>query len=162
MALLKDGTRVYSDMGKAKVTNGVNPAEQSLSFTCPANCSRLWLVVSGAPQEHWRHAWDDNYDNDESWPYQVQFANTNLLGKATVITGLELDVESNLVAIFPNPSHDNFEILLPEPSDVEVYSLDGILQLSYKKIRAVKFGEELKTGVYLVKAGNSFHKIIKE
>lgn len=88
VALLNDGTRVYSDMGTARVTNGANPAEQTLSFNCPANCSRLWLVVTGAPQEHWRHAWDDNYDNDESWPYQVQFTNTNLLGNATVITAL--------------------------------------------------------------------------
>jgi hypothetical protein len=82
VALLKDGTRKYSDMGTANMANVTNP-EQSLTFNCPANCSKLWLVVSGAPQEHWRHPWDDNNTNDEHWPYQVQFKNTNLLGKTT-------------------------------------------------------------------------------
>lgn len=79
VALLEDGTRVYSSMATAKVANGVNP-EQTLTFTCPDKCIKLWLVVSGSPQEHWKHAWDDNDANDEQWPYQVQFDNTNLLG----------------------------------------------------------------------------------
>lgn len=81
VALLKDGTRVYSEMAIAKYANGVNP-EGTLQFAVPADCSKLWLVVSGAPQEHWRHAWDDNDENDEQWPYQVRFGNTNLLGQA--------------------------------------------------------------------------------
>jgi hypothetical protein len=92
----------------------------------------------------------------------VQFVNTNLLGKATVITGLESSEESNLAVIFPNPSKGAFEIVLPVLSDIEVYSLDGILQLSYKDVRNMKFGEELKAGIYIVKAGNVFHKVVKE
>lgn len=82
VALLKDGTRRYSDMGVANVMNGECP-DQSLSFDCPSDCSRLWLVVSGAPQEHWKHGWDDDNSNDEQWPYQVRFFNTNLLGEVT-------------------------------------------------------------------------------
>lgn len=85
VALLKDGTRVYSDVGKLNYASGANP-EGSLSFTVPSNCSKLWLVVSGAPQEHWRHAWDDDNTNDEQWPYQVKFANTNLLGEQNLPT----------------------------------------------------------------------------
>jgi hypothetical protein len=84
VALLKDSTRAYSAVGSANVENGANP-DQSLSFSCPADCIKLWLVVSGAPQEHWRHAWDDDNSNDEHWPYQVQFKNTNLLGQITGI-----------------------------------------------------------------------------
>lgn len=80
VALLKDGTRAYSDMGTAKYANGANP-EGALQFTVPANCDKLWFVVSGSPQEYWRHAWDDDDSNDEQWPYQVQFGNTNLLGE---------------------------------------------------------------------------------
>ncbi|NLL14793.1 MAG: hypothetical protein GX267_15420 [Fibrobacter sp.] len=85
VALLKDGTRKYSDMGVANVINGDCP-DQSLSFDCPSDCSRLWLVVSGAPQEHWKHGWDDDNSNDEQWPYQVRFSNTNLLGEETSIS----------------------------------------------------------------------------
>lgn len=80
VALLKDGTRVYSDMATAKYANGANP-EGSLNFSIPANCDKLWLVVSGSPQEYWHHAWDDDNTNDEQWPYEVQFTNTNLLGE---------------------------------------------------------------------------------
>ncbi len=81
VALLYDGTRVYSDIGDAKYANSTNPLNE-LSFVCPENCSNLWLIVSGSPQRHWRHAWDDDDSNDEQWPYQVKFENTNLLGKS--------------------------------------------------------------------------------
>lgn len=80
VALLSNGTRVYSDMASLNYT-GQNP-EGALSFTVPAACSNLWLIVSGAPQEHWHHTWDDDDTNDEQWPYQVKFSNTNLLGEA--------------------------------------------------------------------------------
>ena len=79
VALLENGNRVYSNTGTANVQNGSNP-ETTLSFTCPDKCVKLWLVVSGAPQQHWRHPWDDNSSNDEQWPYKVKFENTNLLG----------------------------------------------------------------------------------
>ncbi|MEN9353940.1 MAG: hypothetical protein RL318_1265 [Fibrobacterota bacterium] len=94
VALLKDGTRTYSTMATAKYASGANP-EGKLSFTVPANCSKLWLVVSGSPQEHWRHAWDDDNTNDEQWPYQILLANTNLLGeKNPTPTGVLETVET--------------------------------------------------------------------
>jgi hypothetical protein len=101
VALLENGTRVYSDMASANVTNGNNP-ETTLSFTCPDKCVNLWLVVSGSPQTHWKHAWDDDNSNDEQWPYQVKFENTNLLG------------------VFNNPIHDitlEYNILMDPNSD---------------------------------------------
>lgn len=79
VALLHDGTRVYSNTATANVLNNINP-ETTLSFNCPDKCEKLWLVVSGTPQQHWRHAWDDNNSNDEQWPYKVKFQNTNLQG----------------------------------------------------------------------------------
>jgi len=89
VALLKDGTRSYSTMATAKYASGANP-QGALSFTVPANASKLWLVVSGSPQDYWHHAWDDTDSNDEQWPYKVQFVNTNLLGQANpVTTGLQ-------------------------------------------------------------------------
>ena len=88
VALLENGTRVYSDMGTAEVSGGGTNPDRTLSFNCPDKCVGLWLVVSGAPKSHWRHAWDDDNTNDEHWPYQVQFVNTDLLG------------------VFTNPIHD--------------------------------------------------------
>lgn len=88
VALLEDGTRAYGEMASAKYAKGANP-KGSLSFAVPAGCSKLWLVVTGAPQEYWVHAWDDNDANDEQWPYRVRFANTNLLGeKDPLATGI--------------------------------------------------------------------------
>jgi hypothetical protein len=78
VALLKNGARVYSDMGSADYdqANNSNPSD-TLSFNVPDNCDELWFVISGAPQRHWRHQWDDDASNDEQWPYQVKFANTH-------------------------------------------------------------------------------------
>jgi len=46
------------------------------SFTVPANTSRLYLVVSGAPTQHFHHAWDYNLANDEQYPWKAKFDNT--------------------------------------------------------------------------------------
>ncbi len=81
VALQQDGSRIYSDVGQAQYTQGVIP-EVTLSFLCPDNVTHLWLVVSGAPQTHWRHEWDDDPSDDEQWPYQVKFENTHLWGKS--------------------------------------------------------------------------------
>ena len=48
LASREDGSRVYSD------TFSQSPG--SAEFTVPANTKYLWLVVTGAPTEHWIHA----------------------------------------------------------------------------------------------------------
>jgi len=109
VALLNNGTRVYSEIGTAKYTNSTNPAG-TLSFICPNECASLWLVVSGAPQQHWRHEWDDDNTNDEQWPYQVKFENTNLFGKSF---GPLKDIElSHEVIMEPRSSYDPETIAL--------------------------------------------------
>ncbi|MBS1660345.1 MAG: hypothetical protein JST68_04770 [Bacteroidetes bacterium] len=70
VAVKEDGTRVYSktfskDKGTAK-------------FTVPEKTAYLWLVVSGAPKEHWEHLSDGKPDNDEQWPYQIKLTGTSL------------------------------------------------------------------------------------
>lgn len=45
VASLKDGSRVYSTVGKE--------ANGELKFKVPNNTQYLWLVVMGAPTEHW-------------------------------------------------------------------------------------------------------------
>ena len=73
VALSSDGTRTYGEMQR--------DAEGTATFTVPENVETMWFVVSGAPTEHWRHAWDDNVKNDEQWPDQVRFTNTNKYGE---------------------------------------------------------------------------------
>ncbi|BAV07227.1 hypothetical protein SAMN05421788_102151 [Filimonas lacunae] len=59
--------KVYSD------------ADSTVTFTLPAHTRHLWLVVSGAPTEHWEHIADGKKENDEQWPYQIKLSGTTLL-----------------------------------------------------------------------------------
>lgn len=94
VALQNDGTRVYGDMHSLEVSLGKYSPQDTAIFLCPDNCQKLWLVVTGAPKTHWKHAWDDDDSNDEQWPYKVKFENTNLLGEPNrVVMPLETDME---------------------------------------------------------------------
>lgn len=73
VAYTSGGETVYGEMGKEK--------EGVATLTIPANCQKLFFVVMGAPSTYWRHPWDDNAANDEQWPYEVKFENTNLYGE---------------------------------------------------------------------------------
>jgi hypothetical protein len=72
VASLKDGSRVYGKMHK--------DSEGTLEFKVPADTDFLWLVVMGAPTEHWpiagrRGARTEN-SAEEQWPYQIRLAET--------------------------------------------------------------------------------------
>ncbi|NLE01403.1 MAG: hypothetical protein GX640_16170 [Fibrobacter sp.] len=155
VALLKDGTRKYSDMATANVVNGKNP-DTTLTFNCPANCSKLWMVVSGAPQEHWRHPWDDNDNNDEQWPYQVKFKNTNLLGQK--VSAAAPTIKSGL-------SHVSYKVIqstmyLSKTCSWHMTNLAG-------KSLVSGFGKEidlknLSRGSYIVSFGDKHLKIVRD
>ncbi len=86
VAQKKDGTCAYGEMHGDK--------EGEASFAVPENTDKLWLVVLGAPTEHWRHPWDmtndefsaSNTADDEQWPYKVKFENTDYKGTLTATT----------------------------------------------------------------------------
>ena len=73
VALTSNGTRVYGEVQ--------HDEEGVATLIVPSGCQRLFFVVMGAPTQYWRHPWDDNASNDEQWPYQVRFENTNIAGK---------------------------------------------------------------------------------
>lgn len=81
VALLKDGTRVYQsvDTVYAKGRSMVAVSDTT-TFTVPENTERLWFVVSPAPSVYIVHKWDENITNDDQWPYQVKFENTDVVG----------------------------------------------------------------------------------
>ena len=83
--------------------------------------------------------------------------------KITTFTDVEADnTDEQIVSIFPNPSKHSFKIDISQPSDVEVLSVEGKNVLSYKSIKNLEFGENLPTGFYLVKIGNTISKVMKE
>ena len=75
-----DGSRVYSDI--------FAKADGSAEFTVPANTKFLWLVVMGAPTEHWIRAGRSRAKGsavpadsagasaEEQWPYQFRITGT--------------------------------------------------------------------------------------
>jgi hypothetical protein len=68
LAVKKNGERVYGEM--------YTEANGEFSYKAPADTEHLWLVVSGAPTEHWQHIVDGEDKNDEQWPYQIKFTGT--------------------------------------------------------------------------------------
>ncbi len=80
VASLNDGSRVYSDVWR--------DPEGTAAFEVPQDTEYLWLVVMGAPTEHWpvpsrrrggsRRGSGDGPNAEEQWPYQIKLAGTTL------------------------------------------------------------------------------------
>lgn len=141
VALLDDGTRVYSDMHKASYTAPLD----TMQFAVPDGCKNLYFVVTGAPSKYWRHLWDDDDTNDEQWPYEVKFGNTNRLGSAnlTAITAHQTSTADVQVM--------NHEILITPETDalVNIYTMQGEKIVS-SRIQKTGGSFSLPKGLYIV------------
>jgi hypothetical protein len=49
-------------------------SESQVSFKVPKGTAHLWLVVSGAPTEHWLAGGRNS--SEEQWPYRFKLTNT--------------------------------------------------------------------------------------
>ena len=75
VAYKKDGSREYSKVHKE--------ANGTATFNVPKNTTHLWLVVMGAPTEHWpvasgRQNGANNQQPEEQWPYEIKLSGTTL------------------------------------------------------------------------------------
>ena len=70
VAELKNNERIYSPT----YANNTD----TVTFTVPDNTANLWLMVCGAPTEHWIHEMDFKPENDEQWPYQIRLSGTTI------------------------------------------------------------------------------------
>ncbi len=157
VALLNNNTRVYSDMRSASFSL----TKDTLQFAVPDNCKQLWLVVSGAPSTHWRHAWDDDDSNDEQWPYQVKFNNTNLLGYQNVVNSIEPNFAKDILILVSN---NELKINnMPINADIRIFNATGICILQAKS-ETNTFSTTLPKGIYIVniynKEGNYSRKLV--
>jgi len=152
VAQLADGSRVYGDMGKSTYSD----TKDTVRFNCPDNCKRLYFVVSGGPKNYWRQIWDDNDDNDEQWPYQVKFGNTNLYGKtnvpdATAISAIAADGDVPAVFVTNHTLHIGQPA---SPMSVRIATLSGACVMnSSAGLSAINV--ELPSGVYIVKLSST-------
>jgi hypothetical protein len=75
VAYKKDGTRVYSDTYRK--------ADGKVKFKVPKHTEYLWLVVMGAPTEHWpvagrQQRTEATNTTEEQWPYEIKLSGTAL------------------------------------------------------------------------------------
>ncbi|WP_194974856.1 DUF4859 domain-containing protein [Aquiflexum lacus] len=130
VALLENGNRIYGDMNHG--TEGL------ASFDVPQNCSKLWFVVTGAPNTYQPHAWDENESNDEQWPYKVQFNNSKISGLVDFpVDAKPKDLSLNFDISFPvSDGYDGTSITLDK------HDLSRAFVLQPNEIIS-KFGESI-------------------
>ena len=85
VALLKNGTRVYhsTDTVYGVATTSADrykAMNDTTTFVVPEGTDRLFFIVAPAPTEYIVHKWDENITNDDQWPYQLEFTNTDIVG----------------------------------------------------------------------------------
>ena len=90
VALLTDGTRLYFNDDIIHCT-GAREATEDISFTVPENVDRMWLVVSPAPSRYFQHRWNENFDDDDMWPYEFSLEGTDLGSRAQVYVSSTID-----------------------------------------------------------------------
>ena len=153
VALQNDGTRIYSDVG---IANYIAPND-TLEFDSPANVKNLWLVVTGAPSTHWRHAWDDNDANDEQWPYQVKFNGTNRLGYQNIPNSVSVGNENNVLIY----TSDKTLLInnLPVKSTIRIFTVTGACLLNEKSVDT-SFSTQLPLGIFIVNINGTFSRKI--
>jgi hypothetical protein len=72
----------------------------------------------------------------------------------------EINVQTTLPVIYPNPSNNSFSLLVKETSVIEVYSNTGqLIEKLTGEPGALTFGEKYAAGVYLIKMSNNTESI---
>lgn len=86
VALLEDGTRVYQSVDSVYAKGrGNESVNDTTTFVVPSKTKNLWFVVSPAPTGYIVHKWDESVTNDDQWPYQLEFNNTDVIGHIPTI-----------------------------------------------------------------------------
>ena len=72
VAVKADGKSIYGEMSADK--------KGKLTFKVPENekLVYLWLVVMGAPEEHWMNPSPESGEKDAQWPYRIRLKGTDL------------------------------------------------------------------------------------
>ena len=91
VALMKDGTRqyIYEDSLYC-AQGGMTSRSVDVKADIPEGVDRLWFVVVPAPKSYIQHKWDEDFSNDDQWPYTVKFSNTNIYGAPTISDDLPI------------------------------------------------------------------------
>jgi hypothetical protein len=137
VALSNDGTRFYGEMKRE--------SEGTAEFTMPDDVQKLWLVVCGAPTEHWRHPWDDDSSNDEQWPYQVQFEETDRSGYY-VATGNPENIDLRMQASIKYVETGTLYVIVPLNYDI----VSQAFKVKADQVKAAKYNPEDEFCVFAI------------
>jgi len=127
VALLEDGTRVYESVDSVYCP-GRKVDSVEVSFTVPENVSQMWFVVCPSPSRYFQHKWDDKFSNDDQWPYQVEFENTNISGKP-ILDGRTAEDITLTYDIYFAPDAKNYSGLTLQLSDEILAMIGTALQI---------------------------------
>lgn len=97
---------------------------------------------------------------------QIGYVSTGLSKGSCVITSSTDTELSHMATLYPNPSTDQFTLETTAPVDVQLYNQEGTLLSSHLQIQALKFGNDLPKGFYMLKVSNQngtkVFKVVKE
>ncbi len=89
VALKSNGEREYFTVDSL-LCHGRGVATDSISMVVPSGTSKLWMVVAPSPGTYVQHKWDEDYTNDDQWPYRFQLVGTDIDSDvATVYEGYQ-------------------------------------------------------------------------
>ncbi len=136
VAQTEDGNRIYGDMHADK--------EGTAEMTLPENVAKAWLVVTGAPTEHWRHPWNDDDSDDEQWPYQVTFSGCSAIGASRTYDEYPEDYARRDTTVIVNAelARSNSYSSVTVPYDMDAVS--RALGVSTKQMKAAKCNSSSK------------------
>ena len=83
VALMTDNTTQYFHEDSVYCT-GTGEVSADFGIKTPQNVKQMWLVVSPTPTSYFQHPWDENFSNDDQWPYTVAFTGTDIKGEKDV------------------------------------------------------------------------------
>jgi len=120
VAMTSDGTRVYGPMNSASYANPTG----STSFTIPANTEYLWLIVTGAPTQHWNGAIGHGTEN---WGYEIRLENAAFHNTVAItFVGTDFRMLDNSIAAAQARVESNY---LPHRWEVMQIALTAALEI---------------------------------
>ena len=166
VALMQDGSREYSEPAVVREA-------ADISYTAPAGCKKLYMVVAATPTQYMQHLWDEDDDNDEHWPYQVKFTGTDLFGnisfdgseKPTSVT-FERTISASAAAGYAGPSWEMDEDMMIEmarafvmqPSDIKAAITTDIENVRTSKVKFLAVNSDGKIDAsYMASTADSYY-----
>ncbi|MBC7389258.1 MAG: T9SS type A sorting domain-containing protein [Opitutaceae bacterium] len=122
-------------------------------------------IITAYPKAGYKFiGWSGDASGSASYLKIVMNSNKKVTASfTTTITSLQESITDLIIeSVSPNPSNENFKVVLTKPSDLDVVSMDGQQVLTFKNVSSAIFGDNLKAGVYVLKSGNSYFKIVKK